>query len=104
MNDGQPTPTDPQGIQTNTAVAGNQEPTSIYDKTEAIVKRQEEANKKTEELLAKQETLHANQRLAGTTGGNVEPKEPAKLSDEDYANKLKTGEVNPMKEDGISID
>ena len=28
---------------------------------------------KTEELLSRQETLHANQRLAGTTGGRVEP-------------------------------
>jgi len=44
---------------------------SLYDKTEAIVTRQEEANKKTEELLTRQETLHANQRLAGTTGGNI---------------------------------
>ena len=51
-----------------------EEPTSIYDKTEAIVVRQEEANKKTEELLQRQETLHANQRLAGTTGGHIEAK------------------------------
>jgi len=49
-------------------------PLSLYDKTEAIVTRQEEANKKTEELLARQETLHANERLAGTAGGHVEPK------------------------------
>ena len=49
-------------------------PQSLYDKTEAIVSRQEAANKKTEELLARQETLHANQRLGGTTGGHVEAK------------------------------
>ena len=48
-------------------------PLSLYDKTEAIVTRQEEANKKTEELLARQEKLYANERLAGTAGGHVEP-------------------------------
>ena len=53
---------------------GDNKPISLYDKTEAIVTRQEEANKKTEELLARQETLHANQRLAGNTGGNVPTK------------------------------
>jgi len=53
-------------------------PLSLYDKTEAIVKRQEEANKKTEELLARQETLHANERLAGTTGGHIESTKPSK--------------------------
>ena len=46
-------------------------PVSLYDKTEAIVTRQEEANKKTEELLARQEKLYANERLAGTAGGHV---------------------------------
>lgn len=46
-------------------------PVSLYDKTEAIVTRQEAANAKAEELLKRQETLFANQRLAGTTGGNV---------------------------------
>ena len=49
-------------------------PLSIYEKTELIVNRQEAANKKTEELLTRQETLHANQRLAGTAGGHIETK------------------------------
>ena len=50
-------------------------PLSLYEKTEAIVTRQEEANKKTEELLKRQETLHANERLAGTAGGHIEAKQ-----------------------------
>ena len=82
----------------------NKEPTSLYDKTERIVTRQEEANKKTEELLKRQETLFANQRLAGTTGGKVEPTTPPKLTDTEYADKFMKGEVNPMKEDDISIN
>ena len=79
-------------------------PISLYDKTERIVTRQEEANKKTEELLKRQETLFANQRLAGTTGGKVEPTTPPKLTDTEYADKFMKGEVNPMKEDDISIN
>jgi len=49
-------------------------PVSLYNKTEAIVTRQEEANKEAKEILDRQEKLHANQRLGGTTGGNVKAK------------------------------
>ena len=66
-------------IATNPANSNKQvdpktEPVSLYNKTEAIVKRQEEANKKSEEILDRQEALYANQRLAGTAGGHVEDK------------------------------
>jgi len=86
-----------QGKETNTDTQDNQAPTSLYDKTEAIVQRQEAANKKTEELLSRQETLHANQRLAGTTGGRVEP-EVKEVSDEDYAKSVMAGNVPDAKE------
>ena len=70
--DGEPTSTtDTPGKEADKNIESDTKPISIYDKTEAIVKRQEEANKKTEELLGRQETLYANQRLAGTAGGNV---------------------------------
>lgn len=78
----QTNPTDTQGEEVNTPVESPNQPTSLYDKTEAIVQRQEEANKKTEELLARQETLHANQRLSGTGGGGQEHMTP-----EDQLNK-----------------
>ena len=104
MSDEQTNTPVPTGTETNTPVEGDKEPTSLYDKTEAIVTRQEEANKKTEELLKRQETLHANQRLAGTSGGKVEPTPPVKDTDEEYADKLQRGEVDPLGEDGISID
>lgn len=63
---------DTTGKETDKPIEGDKKPVSLYDKTEAIVTRQEEANKKTEELLARQETLHANERLAGTAGGHVD--------------------------------
>lgn len=59
--------TDSQNVQTDKP---DDKPLSLYDKTEAMVTRQEAANKKAEEILDRQEKLHANQRLAGT-GGNV---------------------------------
>jgi len=78
MTDEPTNKTDTSGNEDNKKQESNEaipkQPTSLYDKTEAIVTRQEEANKKTEELLKRQETLFANQRLAGTTGGNVEVK------------------------------
>ena len=80
------------------------EPISLYDKTEAIVVRGEAVNKEARAILEEQKTLHANQRLAGTSGGNVEPKEPEQISDSDYADKLMKGEANPLGEDGITLN
>ena len=94
----------PQGNENPNDTPNDKEPISLYDKTEAIVTRQEAANKEAKEILDRQETLHANQRLAGTTGGKVEVKEPEKLSDSDYADKFMKGEANPLGEDGISIN
>ena len=89
MNDEQTNKTDTVGVEDANAV----ENVSLYDKTEAVVARQEAANKKTEELLTRQETLHANQRLAGTTGGNVKPtvKED---TPEEYVKKIMSGEMD----------
>lgn len=100
----EPTKTpDTKGVEADTPKEEPNKPVSLYDKTEAIVTRQEEANKKTEELLKRQETLHANQRLAGTPGGKVEPTPPPQPTNEEYADKLMKGEVNPLKEDGIEF-
>jgi len=71
-------------------------PVSLYDKTEAMVTRQEEANKKAEEILDRQEKLHANQRLAGTTGGHIEPV-VSEETPKEYADKVMKGEI---KNDG----
>jgi len=73
MEDGEQTnKANETGTEVNNSVEDNTQPLSLYDKTEAIVQRQEAANKKTEELLERQEKLHANQRLAGTSGGHIE--------------------------------
>lgn len=94
MSDEQTNATNATGDQTTNVTAENNtttdtsdKPVSLYDKTEAIVTRQEAANKKTEELLARQETLHANQRLAGTTGGNVDST-PKEESPKEYRDRI----------------
>ena len=92
MTDGETIPTDTQGTQDNPDVETAEKPLSLYDKTEAIVARQEAANKKTEELLSRQETLHANQRLAGTAGGNI-PVETKEETAKEYADKVMKGEM-----------
>lgn len=91
MTDEQTNATDTQGTKPNSIP---EEPISLYDKTEAIVQRQEAANKEAKEILDRQEKLHANQRLAGTTGGHIEA--PAKEdTSKEYADKVMKGEVKP---------
>lgn len=68
-------------------------PMSLYDKTEAVVTRQEEANKKTEELLARQEKLYANERLAGTAGGHVEPEPKKEETPKEYKDRVMSGKA-----------
>ena len=80
MENEQTNKTDTPGKEAGKPVENPVKPLSLYEKTEAIVTRQEEANKKTEELLSRQETLHANERLAGTAGGHVDA---PKVSPED---------------------
>ena len=47
------------------------DPISLFERTAQIVKQQEEANKRTEELLDRREKLLSDEILAGTTGGNI---------------------------------
>ena len=55
------------------------------------------------ELKAEGQKLEAEKQLAGTTGGNVVPAEPVKLTDDEYTNKFMKGEVDPLTEDDITI-
>ncbi len=85
MTDEQTKEADTKGDKVDNAVENSKEPVSLYDKTEALVTRQEEANKEGRAILEENKTLYANQRLAGT-GKNVDvkPKDP----DQEMADKL----------------
>jgi hypothetical protein len=59
------------------------------------------------ELKAEKEALlkaRAEQLLSGTSGGHIEAQPAPRLTNKEYAAKLMRGEVNPLKEDGISIN
>ncbi len=88
MPDGKPITPVPEGKETNPPVENPDQPISLYDKTEAIVTRQEEANKKAEEILDRQEKLHANQRLAGTGGGHVDTTPAKEETPKEYRDRI----------------
>lgn len=67
-------------------------PVSLLERTVAAAERIEAANKKTEELLNRQEKMLSEQMLAGTGGANV-PKEPVKMTDEEYRKSIEKGIV-----------
>lgn len=86
MENEQTDKTKPVGDNTNSTPEENK-PLSLYDKTEALVTRQENELKERKEVLDREEKLFANQRLAGTGGGHVETK-PKDESDKDYRKRV----------------
>ena len=103
MSDEQTNTPDTQGTETNKPVETPKEPISLYDKTEKIVAEDKANLKKREELIEREETLHANQRLAGTTGGHVEPTPAPVVTNDELATKMLKGEIDPLTEDGIGL-
>ena len=62
-----------------------------------------EANmKKKEELLEREEAIQSRRELGGGSEAGQQPVAPKKLTDQEYAEALQRGEVNPMKEDGFN--
>ena len=59
---------------------------------------------KAREMRAEKQKLDAENLLSGSSGGHVEPIPDPVISNKEYADKLLKGEVNPLKEDDISIN
>ena len=70
-----------------------EEPKSLYQKTDELFNREEALLKERKEILEREETLHANQRLAGTAGGHIEPE---KLSDEEISSNKRVQMIGEM--------
>ena len=66
------------------------------DEAKATAKRIEEANKKTEELLLKQQKLLSDQILQGKSVATPTPK-PKDLTPEEYATEVEEGRINPLE-------
>ena len=76
-----------------------QSSTPTLDEARKQADRLEEANKEYARLLAKEEELQAKRALGGRAEGGVEEKVKEKMTDEQYANALLEGNVNPFEKD-----
>ena len=74
---------------------------TLVEQANIAAKRMEDANKRTEELLLRQEAETARRMLGGRSEGSVQVEPEVKMTDREYAAKMMKGEVNPMKEDGF---
>jgi len=83
--------------------AGASEETSMIDKAIEVNKKKEELLDREEKLLTRKEKLETTRMLGGTMQagkGIIEQKE----TDEEYAEKFRRGEVNPLEDDGARLD
>lgn len=81
-----------------------EEKLSLLDETkqaiEELRREKEEISKIKDEL----QKLRSEQLLSGSSGGHVQPEPKPVITNREYAEKMMRGEVNPLKEDGISIN
>ena len=79
----------------------DKEAKGLVEEANVVAKRLEEANTKKEELLDREDESKAKEILSGKADAGEIPEKPKKLTDEEYANAMEKGEVDPFKEDGI---
>ena len=79
----------------------NPEAPGLIAKASDAAERLEEANKKTEELITRREKLDAEAALSGRTDAGAVPPTPKEDTPEEYAEKVRSGEANPLKDDGL---
>ena len=76
------------------------ETTPLIERARVEREKLDEANKKKEELLNREEAIMAKRALGGGSEAGSAPEKPKKLTDEEYAEAVEKGEANPLKEDG----
>lgn len=72
---------------------------SMLDKAEALAQRIEIANKRTEELLMRQEQLLARQSLSGRGEAGIMPIVKPPISDIEYSKRFFNGDMSLLRED-----
>jgi len=77
---------------------------SIVDEARAIRDEIRQERLRLEAANEKALKIQADNLLSGTSGGHIEAQPAPRLTNKEYAAKLMRGEVNPLKEDGISIN
>jgi len=74
-----------------------EKPKTMIEEAKVEADRIEAANKKTEELLQRQEVIEAKKMLGGQTDGGQQPIKAEPISDIDFSIKVEKGETNPIK-------
>lgn len=76
--------------------------------TTPVIERAREERERMEKVLGelrtendRKEKIQAREALGGSSEAGVKSEEPKKLTDQEYAEALERGEVNPLKEDGF---
>ena len=82
--------------QNNSGEGDKPQSSGLVDDAYDAAERLEDANEKQEELLERQEALFAKQLLAGKAEAGKSPEAPKELTDEEYAEKVLTGDINPL--------
>ena len=83
------------------APAAGDTPVGDEPKADEEVERLNADTERIEKAIAEKKNAEARAKLAGVTVGKSPAEEPKRDTDEQYANKLWKGEVNPLKEDGF---
>lgn len=105
MEDGETNEGDTGGEEGVNDSTNNQENISELDKLKKHNNELEKELVKGRELKAEAQKLEAEKMVGGQSDAGIEKgTEEEKLTDVEYADKFMKGEVNPMKEDDISID
>lgn len=69
------------------------EPSSVLDKARHTAERLEKANKEHEQLLEREERLHADRLLSGNSDAGQVPPPKKEPTDEEYAKSAISGEL-----------
>lgn len=90
-----------QGATDDTDAGDKPEESKAVAKLRAKNERMEKALEKQRELIAEQEELEARTALGGKAEAGMKAPEPKKETDDEYAEKVRLGLANPLKEDGF---
>ena len=94
---------EPEKAVVNTDERSKPEIYKPIDDANLAAKRLEEANKKKEELLNREEEIAAKRALGGQSEAGQEPAKKKELTDEEYAEQVSKEKADPFKEDGVDF-
>ena len=90
-----------QGIADDTDAGDKPEESKAVAKLSKENERLETQLAKKKQLLAEQRELEAKEAVGGKAEAGMKPPAPKKPSDEEYAELVRQGKANPLKDDGF---